>query len=227
MERNDELGNVGNTGSDQDRAAGGTTGGLGSTGGASGGMGGSAGSSGGLGSTGGYGDTGGTEGSLGYGAGAGLGDSSAGLGGSSGLGDSGTSGLGSGSRVDDLKDRARNLAGGAQERLADVGSKVRDGAGNVKNSLANALEAGATKLRSNDVNVAGVSPSGEVTVTDGRMHQVTDGLASGMQASAEWLRETDLDGMKRGVEEQVRTHPGRTLLIAVGLGYLLGKAFRR
>jgi hypothetical protein len=29
-----------------------------------------------------------------------------------------------------------------------------------------------------------------------------------------------------GIEQQVKEHPGRTLLIAAGLGYLLGKALR-
>jgi hypothetical protein len=30
-----------------------------------------------------------------------------------------------------------------------------------------------------------------------------------------------------GVERQVKEHPGRTLLVALGLGYLLGRAVRR
>jgi hypothetical protein len=33
--------------------------------------------------------------------------------------------------------------------------------------------------------------------------------------------------MKEMLEEQVRTNPARTLLIALGVGYLLGKAIRR
>jgi hypothetical protein len=46
-----------------------------------------------------------------------------------------------------------------------------------------------------------------------------------MEKTASFLRgEGDL---KSAVEEQVRTAPGRTLLIAVGLGYVLGKAIRR
>jgi len=32
--------------------------------------------------------------------------------------------------------------------------------------------------------------------------------------------------MKSGIERQVKDHPGRTLAIAVGVGYLLGKAIR-
>jgi len=57
--------------------------------------------------------------------------------------------------------------------------------------------------------------------------QVADRVAGGMQATADWLRDADLDSMRVGVERQVKEHPGRTLLIAVGLGYLLGKAFRK
>jgi hypothetical protein len=44
-----------------------------------------------------------------------------------------------------------------------------------------------------------------------------------MQKSAEFLRNGDLRG---SIEEQVRTNPGRTLLIAVGVGYALGKMLR-
>ena len=48
-----------------------------------------------------------------------------------------------------------------------------------------------------------------------------------------WLRGTrtgtraDIDGLKTSIERQVKEHPGRTLLIAIGMGYLIGKAFRR
>jgi hypothetical protein len=48
-----------------------------------------------------------------------------------------------------------------------------------------------------------------------------------MQSTADWLRDADLDSMREGVERQVKEHPGRSLLIAVGLGYLLGKAFSK
>lgn len=48
-----------------------------------------------------------------------------------------------------------------------------------------------------------------------------------MQATADFLRDADLQGMKTGIERQVKEHPGRTLLIAAGLGYILGRAFRK
>ena len=48
-----------------------------------------------------------------------------------------------------------------------------------------------------------------------------------MQSSADWLREADIEKLKSGVEKQVKEHPARSLLIALGAGYLIGKAFRR
>ena len=55
---------------------------------------------------------------------------------------------------------------------------------------------------------------------------MSDRVAGGMEKSAEWLRDADIDSLKSGIEHQVKEHPGRTLLIAVGVGYLLGRAFR-
>ena len=129
-------------------------------------------------------------------------------------------------------DRARELAGSAQGKLADVGSAVRERAGTMKDSLADALETGADKLRSRGQSsdqgtLAGATTAGSVSTGDGRVAQVTDRVASGMDKTAGWLRDADLDGLRTGIETQVKEHPGRTLLIAAGLGYLLGKALRK
>ena len=133
-----------------------------------------------------------------------------------------------------LADRARDVAGTAQEKLADVGSTVRDRTGQMKNSLADALHSGADKLRQRSsaspgsTQLAGATESGSVAVpAESRTTQAASRVAGGMDAAADWLHDADLDSLKTGLERQVKEHPGRTLLIAAGLGYLLGKAFRR
>ena len=133
-----------------------------------------------------------------------------------------------------LVDRARGFAGSAQEKLADVGSNVRERAGTMKNSLADALTSGADKLRQRGASsgstaqYAGATDAGSVAVeSDGRTTQVTSKVATGMDATADWLRQADLAGLQKSIEGQVKEHPGRTLLIAAGLGYLLGKALRK
>jgi hypothetical protein len=214
MERNDNLGNVGDaSGAGQSGATGGAAGGTGGTGG-TGGYGGSA--------FGGTSDVGSTAG--------GFGTPGAGTTGGA-TGGFGTSAGGDAAGAGSIADRAKDVAGNAQERLSNAGSTVRDRAGQAKNSLADVLEAGAERLRSRGggQQLADTTGSGEssVTVDGGRVTEIGQRVAGGLQSSADWLREADIDGLRQGVERQVRDNPGRTLLIAVGLGYLLGKAFRR
>ena len=127
-----------------------------------------------------------------------------------------------------------NLGDRARSALTDAGSTVRDRAGNLKNSLADALESGAEKLRQQGAGggqMAGAAATGGSTgmVSDqsNRMTDVSNQVAGGLQGAADWLRDADLDGLKSGLERQVKEHPGRTLAVAVGLGYLLGKAIRK
>ncbi len=148
---------------------------------------------------------------------------SAGGGASTGSTESGTADQGFGTR-------ARDVASSVQEKLADVGSTVRERAGTLKNSLADSLETGAERLRQRGVQggqLATATNTGATTAGDGRAVQVTDRVAGGLDATAGWLRDADLESMRTGIEKQVKEHPGRTLLIAVGLGYLLGKALRK
>jgi hypothetical protein len=107
--------------------------------------------------------------------------------------------------------------------------------------LADALETGAEKLRQrmhggqangsgqtgSGGQLAGATAVGAIAVDDGRVTAVGERVAGGMQATADWIRDADLDGLKSSIERQVKEHPGRTLAIAIGLGYLLGKAFRK
>jgi hypothetical protein len=129
---------------------------------------------------------------------------------------------------------AGSAGSSAQAKLADIGSAVRDRAGHMKGSLADALETGADKLRHRGVQsssaggtVAAAANAGSASTADVRVGQATDRVASGMDKTATWLRDTDLDGLRTSIETQVKEHPGRTLLIAAGIGYLLGKALRK
>jgi len=132
-----------------------------------------------------------------------------------------------------MADLAKSAASAASDKLADVGSTVRDKAGNLKTTIADALESGAERLRqqaSGSGHLAGGHAAGGSTgviTDDNRLVQTSNQLAGGMQGAADWLRDADLDGLKSGIERQVKEHPGRSLAVAVGVGYLLGKALRR
>jgi hypothetical protein len=48
-----------------------------------------------------------------------------------------------------------------------------------------------------------------------------------LNASADYVRDVDLQGVKSDIEEKVRRHPGRSLLIAAAAGVIIGSMFRR
>lgn len=191
--------------------------------------------------TGGFGNSGDLGGSAGYGSSGSTGSGASGSGygstGSSGAGGSGfgsTGGAGAAgadaeTKINQVKDRAGQAANTARERASEFAGTAREKAGELKSSLADKLEQGADRLRNRGGNtsVAGVAGDGSMTMNSGNADQLTSRLAGGMQGTAEWLREADLENMRASVEREVRENPGRSLLVAVGLGYLLGKAFRR
>jgi hypothetical protein len=130
-------------------------------------------------------------------------------------------------------DGTGNTGGGSgvTDRVKNVASSVKGKASALPSMIADGLEAGAQALRqrrSSSLSTAGSSSGASPAISeDSSIAAVTDTLATGMQSSAEWLRDADMDKLKQGVEQQVKEHPARTLLVALGAGYLLGKAFRR
>lgn len=138
----------------------------------------------------------------------------------------------------------------AREKLGDAAEKARGWKHSMEQGLADRLQAGASKLRekarempapstaaqgsagmpayagaSGTPGTAGSSgTAGAGAAVADRARSVEQNLARGMDATADWLRNGDLQST---VEEQARTNPGRTLLVALGLGYLLGKTLKR
>lgn len=117
--------------------------------------------------------------------------------------------------------------GGIKGRLKSVGSSVKDKAAGIPALIADGLEAGARALKQRQPAVTGTEGTSVVVPSDTGIAAVTDSLATGMQSSADWIRDADMDKLKDGVERQVKEHPARSLLIALGAGYLIGKALRR
>ena len=117
---------------------------------------------------------------------------------------------------------------GVSGRVRGVASSVKEKASGIPAMLADGLQAGAEALRQrrSSTEVSGAGSSVAIT-NDPTIAAVTDTLASGMQSSADWLRDADIDKLKEGVEKQVKEHPARSLLVALGAGYLIGKALRR
>lgn len=92
--------------------------------------------------------------------------------------------------------------------------------------IADGLQAGADALRQRR-SATSTGSGVAALVNDPAIAGVADSLVTGMESSADWIRDADLDKLKVGVEKQVKEHPARSLFVALGAGFLLAKLFRR
>lgn len=60
----------------------------------------------------------------------------------------------------------------------------------------------------------------------GKLDTARTKVVDGAHAATDWIKQADIEGIKSGIEAQVRSNPTRSLLVALGLGYLVGRAMR-
>jgi hypothetical protein len=106
---------------------------------------------------------------------------------------------------------------------------VRGTTGNFQALLADALEDGAKALRGR---VGGESEAGAGSAARpepglARLRASEVAAAAVLERSAMWLRENDLTELATLARRQLKEHPARTALLALGLGFVFGRASRR
>lgn len=111
-----------------------------------------------------------------------------------------------------------------KDSITSAGATIQERASQLKTQVADKLESGAESVRTRTADTAGLDSA--VSATKEKMAGAGERLASGMEETAGWLRGMDMASMQRGLEKHVKESPGRTLLIAAGVGYLLGRAFK-
>ena len=111
------------------------------------------------------------------------------------------------------------------DRLEETAETLSERAVQLKTQLADKLETGASTIRQRSSDTAKIDDA--IATTKEKVADAGDRVASGMEKSAEWLRDTNMSTIKQGLARQVKENPGRTLLIAGAIGYLLGRAFKR
>jgi hypothetical protein len=94
----------------------------------------------------------------------------------------------------------------------------------LKTQIADKLETSASTIRKRSSDTAKIDDA--IATTKEKVADAGNRVASGMEKSAEWLRDANVSSLKQGLERQVKENPGRTLLIAGAIGYLLGRAFK-
>jgi ElaB/YqjD/DUF883 family membrane-anchored ribosome-binding protein len=118
--------------------------------------------------------------------------------------------------VADLKDQAAESVTNAKDKIQEAGRNVQGKIDETRTPAADKLQSAASALHEK----AGSLPGGETVA--GLAH----GAADRMQATADYVRDHDVQRMMADVETLVRKRPGQSLLAAAAVGFLIGRALR-
>ena len=110
-----------------------------------------------------------------------------------------------------VKERIAESAADVKERVTNLGRTAADRINESRPSAAGALDQTASSLHSGGDRLSGVAHS----------------AAEKVQATADYVRRTDLKGMAEDVRGLVRRYPGQSLAAAAVLGFLVARSLRR
>lgn len=137
----------------------------------------------------------------------------------------------------DAMDKAADGVAAARDKVSEVGGELKERAGgaleavhgqvgDLQATVADALDSGAQAIRQRVGSVRRRSPAVRGGAR-GRLTSTGEAVAGSLEQSAYWLRENDVGDLGMLLRQQLRDHPGRTALVALGLGIMIGRSSRR
>ena len=119
--------------------------------------------------------------------------------------------------ADAVEETLDDVTGSLRRKGSEVGRKAAETFDDGRAAAARSLHGAARGLhRQADAIAAGAE----------RFSRATHGVADRVDSASRYVREHDARTMLTHVEAQVRRHPARSLLVALVLGFLAGRAFR-
>lgn len=115
-----------------------------------------------------------------------------------------------------VKDKVTDAASTAKQRVSETARQATDKIDEKRGPAADALESAASTIHEKAEDL----PGGET------VRSVAHSAAERLESTAGYIRGHDVRSMMSDVEEIVKRNPGPALLIAVGIGFLIGRAFR-
>ena len=119
--------------------------------------------------------------------------------------------------ISDATDRAAGLASKLKDKASQLTSTVSDTVGGQRDKVAGGLD----RVASNIHEKAGSLPGGQ------RAANAANSLADGMESTASYLRDHDLKDIGDSMAGIYRKYPVQSLLSAVAIGFLAGRALRK
>jgi hypothetical protein len=118
--------------------------------------------------------------------------------------------------ISDVKDRVSDIATKVKDKAGHAAGTVSDRLDQQRETAAEGLERAAATMHDRAESV----PGGP------KMVNLTHSIAGGMESTASYLREHDLNQMGKDVMNLCRRYPTQSLVAALAVGFLIGRSRR-
>jgi ElaB/YqjD/DUF883 family membrane-anchored ribosome-binding protein len=126
---------------------------------------------------------------------------------------------------DRAAENAQSTMDTVRDKAEDVVDDVKDKASQVGNQVADKADAATTTVGEKMTDVA--QAIRQRAPVSGPVADAADTAADTLQRAGTYLQEQDLADMRADLEGIIRRHPIESLLIGLGVGYLLARSMRR
>lgn len=138
---------------------------------------------------------------------------------------------GSQQHLDQAKNEASTAADKAKEALGHVGSALSSTASAAGTALSNTASTVGQKADDAAAGVGTGLKSVASTIRDqgpqsGMLGQASSTVAGAIESTGQYLSDKQLSGMADDIGEMIKAHPFPAVCIALGVGFLLGRALR-
>lgn len=118
-----------------------------------------------------------------------------------------------GETANNLQDKASDVAAQVKDKASEIGAQAADKADDAMTSTGQGMQNLAQTVRDN-------APSGTVG-------EIATNAASALEKGGAYLQQSDPTAVRNDLEELIRRNPIPSLLVGLGIGFLLARALGR
>jgi ElaB/YqjD/DUF883 family membrane-anchored ribosome-binding protein len=115
--------------------------------------------------------------------------------------------------ADDARGKVQQVAGDVQEKAAQLGTQASDQINSAMTTAGHELNTLAQTVREG--------------TPDAKVRDLVDSTAGALERSGTYLENANLETVRTDLETMIRQHPVESLLVGVGVGFLLARSMRR
>jgi ElaB/YqjD/DUF883 family membrane-anchored ribosome-binding protein len=115
-----------------------------------------------------------------------------------------------------VKEKVTDAAASAKQKVSEAGRQATDKIDERRGPAAEVMESAASTIHEKAEDLPGGAT----------VKRAAHSAAEKLESTAGYIREHDVKSMLSDMEEIVKRNPGPSLLIAVTIGFLIGRAFR-